>query len=410
MLSEWYRRRSDIMGVKQVVKGNFATAVAAKLARVDVVPAYPITPSTLFPEQISQYVANGEMDVELLLTESEHSAMSAAIGASAAGARVATATGSQGLKLMSEMLFIASGMRLPIVAAIGNRALSAPINIWADHSDTMAERDSGWMQFYAGNNQNALDLMLMAFKIAEDHRVLLPAMVGLDAFVLTHTMEGVDVPLQEEVDDFLPKYEPLYKLDIENPMTFGSFGTPAHYMEFKYQQWEAMDRARDVIDEVFAQFEKKFGRKYEKVSEYMTDDADIIFITMGSVSGTARAAVDKLREKGIKAGAARITVFRPFPHKRIREIAKKAKVLAILDRAVSFGMSGPVFADVSGSLINESERPMLMNFIIGLGGRDITFTDFFDMAEKAKRAISDGRPEKEVNWVNLRTDLLEGGA
>ncbi len=404
----WCPRRSDKMGVKQVVKGNFATAVAAKLARVDVVPAYPITPSTLFPEQISQYVANGEMDAELLLTESEHSAMSAAIGGSAAGARVATATASQGLKLMSEMLFIASGMRLPIVAAIGNRALSGPINIWADHSDTMAERDSGWLQFYAENNQASLDLMLMAFKIAEDHRVLLPAMVGLDAFVLTHTMEGVDVPLQEEVDEFLPKYEPIYTLDINNPMTFGSFGTPAHYTEFKYQQWEAMNNAKEVIDEVFAEFEKKFGRKYEKVREYKTDDADIIFVTMGSVSGTARAAVDRLREKGMAAGVAEIVVFRPFPFDRIKEIAKKAKLLAVFDRAVSQGFAGPVFGDMSGALANVGNRPLLMDFIIGLGGRDITFADFDEMAEKAKKALDAGKVEQEVNWVNLRTELLGG--
>ncbi len=398
------------MGVKQVVKGNFATAVAAKLARVDVVPAYPITPSTLFPEQISQYVANGEMDAELLLTESEHSAMSAAIGASASGARVATSTASQGLKLMSEMLFIASGMRLPIVVAVGNRALSAPINIWCDHSDTMAERDSGWMQFYAESNQAALDLMLMAFKIAEDHRVLLPAMVGLDAFVLTHTMEGVDVPLQEEVDDFLPPYKPVYTLNVNNPMTFGSFGTPAHYMEFKYQQWEAMKSARKVIDEVFADFERKFGRKYEKVSEYRTDDAEIIFITMGSVSGTARAAVDRLRERGIKAGAAKIVVFRPFPLERIKDIAKKAEVLAVLDRAVSFGISGPVFTDIAGALTNEEEKPMLLDFIIGLGGRDITFRDFFEMAEIAKKTMKAGKVDDPVHWINLRKELLEGGA
>lgn len=397
------------MGEKQVVKGNFATAVAAKLARVDVVPAYPITPSTLFPEQISQYVANGEMDAELLLTESEHSAMSAAIGASAAGARVATATASQGLKLMSEMLFIASGMRLPIVAAIGNRALSAPINIWADHSDTMAERDSGWMQFYAETNQNALDLMLMAFKIAEDHRVLLPAMVGLDAFVLTHTMEGVDVPLQEEVDEFLPPYKPKYTLDVRNPMTFGAFGTPAHYPEFRYQQWDAMWKATEVIDEVFAEFEKKFGRKYEKVSEYMTDDADIILVTMGSTSGTARAAVRRLRERGIKVGTAKITVFRPFPFEHIKRLAAKAKVLAVFDRAVSQGSSGPLFADISGALINEKERPILLNFIIGLGGRDITFSDFDDIVDVSMKAMEKGEAGWPIHWVNLRTDLLGGG-
>ncbi|RLF44767.1 MAG: pyruvate ferredoxin oxidoreductase [Thermoplasmata archaeon] len=390
------------MGVKQVVKGNFATAVAAKLARVDVVPAYPITPSTLFPEQISTYIANGEMDAELLLTESEHSAMSAAIGASASGARVATATASQGLKLMSEMLFIASGMRLPIVTAVGNRALSAPINIWCDHQDTIAERDSGWLQFYAENNQNALDLMLMAFKISEDRRVLLPSMVGLDAFVLTHTMEGVDVPLQEEVDEFLPPYKPVYTLDVKNPMTFGSFGTPAHYMEFKYQQWEAMENAQKVIDEVFSEFYEKFGRKYEKVSEYRTDDADIIILTMGSMSGTARAAVDSMREKGIKVGAAKLTVFRPFPFREIKMLARKAKVLAVADRNISFGFGGAVFAEIAGALINEKEKPMLIDFIIGLGGRDITQEDFYKIAEISKDAIEKGKVEKMVHWINLK--------
>ena len=390
------------MGVKQVVKGNFATAVAAKLARVDVVPAYPITPSTLFPEQISTYIANGEMDAELLLTESEHSAMSAAIGASASGARVATATASQGLKLMSEMLFIASGMRLPIVTAVGNRALSAPINIWCDHQDTIAERDSGWLQFYAENNQNALDLMLMAFKISEDRRVLLPSMVGLDAFVLTHTMEGVDVPLQEEVDEFLPPYKPVYTLDVKNPMTFGSFGTPAHYMEFKYQQWEAMENAQKVIDEVFSEFYEKFGRKYEKVSEYRTDDADIIILTMGSMSGTARAAVDSMREKGIKVGAAKLTVFRPFPFREIKDLSRKAKVLAVADRNISFGFGGAVFAEIAGALINEKEKPMLIDFIIGLGGRDITQEDFYKIAEISKDAIDKGKVEKMVHWINLK--------
>lgn len=369
---------------------------------MDVVPAYPITPSTLFPEQISTYIANGEMDAELLLTESEHSAMSAAIGASASGARVVTATASQGLKLMSEMLFIASGMRLPIVTAVGNRALSAPINIWCDHQDTIAERDSGWLQFYAENNQNALDLMIMAFRISEDHRVLLPSMVGLDAFVLTHTMEGVDVPLQEEVDEFLPPYKPIYTLDVKNPMTFGSFGTPAHYMEFKYQQWEAMKNAEKVIDEVFSEFHEKFGRKYEKVSEYKTDDADIIILTMGSMSGTARAAVDSMREKGIKVGAAKLTVFRPFPFKEIKTLSRKAKVLAVADRNISFGFGGAVFAEIAGALINEKEKPMLIDFIIGLGGRDITQEDFYKIADISEEAIEKGEVEKMIHWINLK--------
>ncbi len=389
------------MGVKQVVKGNFATAVAAKLARVDVVPAYPITPSTLFPEQISTYIANGEMDAELLLTESEHSAMSAAIGASASGARVVTATASQGLKLMSEMLFIASGMRLPIVTAVGNRALSAPINIWCDHQDTIAERDSGCLQFYAENNQDALDLMVIAFRVSENHRVLLPSLVGLDAFVLTHTMEGVDVPLQEEVDSFLPPYKPVYRLDVKNPMTFGSFSTPAHYTEFKYQQWNAMKNAEKVIDEVFSEFYNKFGRKHKKVNEYRTDDADIIFLTMGSMSGTARASIDALREKGIKAGAAKLTVFRPFPFDEVKKLSGKTKILAVLDRNISFGFGGAVFSEVAGALVNEKEKPILIDFILGLGGRDVTQEDFYKMADLSETAIEKGGPDDMVNWINL---------
>ena len=235
--------------MKDVIKGNMATALGAKLARTEVIPAYPITPSTLFPEKISEYVANGEMDCQFVLVESEHSAMSACIGASATGARTCTSTASQGLALMHEMLFIASGMRLPIVVAVGNRALSAPINIWCDHQDSISERDTGWMQFYAEKNQEALDLMIMAFKIAEDKRVLLPAMVGLDAFVLTHTMEAVDIPEQEDVDKFLPSYTPPFGvLDPAKPMTFGSFGTPDYYMEFKYAQTKALEDSEKVID------------------------------------------------------------------------------------------------------------------------------------------------------------------
>jgi pyruvate ferredoxin oxidoreductase alpha subunit len=227
-------------------------------------------------------------------------------------------------------------------------------------------------------------------------------MVGLDAFVLTHTMEGVDVPLQEEVDEFLPPYKPVYTLDVKNPMTFGSFSTPAHYMEFKYQQWEAMENAEKVIDEVFSEFYTKFGRKYEKLSEYRTDDADIIFLTMGSISGTARAAVDSLREKGIKAGVAKLTVFRPFPFCEIEAISEKAKVLAVLDRNISFGFGGAVFGEVAGALINKKEKPLLMDFILGLGGRDVTQDDFFAMADKAEEALRKGKVDKMVNWINLK--------
>ncbi len=393
--------------MKTVILGNMATALGAKLSRAEVIPAYPITPSTLFPEKISEYVADGEMDTQFILVESEHSAMSACIGASATGARTCTATASQGLALMHEMLYIASGMRLPIVMAVANRALSAPINIWCDHQDSISERDTGWMQFYAEKNQEALDLMIMAFKIAEDKRVLIPAMVGLDAFVLTHTMESVDVPDQEEVDKFLPPYKPLYGvLDPSKPMTFGSFGTPDYYMEFKYTQTKAIEDSEKVIDEVFAQFKDAFGREYRKIMGYKIDDADIILLTLGSMSGTARAAVDKMRAEGKKVGCAKMTVFRPFPRRELLELTRNSKVLAVVDRDISPGFGGAVFGEAAAQYTNESIKPILMNFIVGLGGRDITPSDFEKMVEKAEKALKDGKPEKMVEWINLKEENL----
>jgi pyruvate ferredoxin oxidoreductase alpha subunit len=393
--------------MKTVIKGNMATALGAKLSRAEVIPAYPITPSTLFPEKISEYVADGEMDCQFILVESEHSAMSACIGASATGARTCTSTASQGLALMHEMLYIAAGMRLPIVVAVGNRALSAPINIWCDHQDSISERDTGWMQFYAEKNQEALDLMIMAFKIGEDKRVLLPAMVGLDAFVLTHTMEAVDVPDQDVVDKFLPPYAAPYGvLDPQKPMTFGSFGTPEYYMEFKYAQTKALEDSEKVIDEVFAQFKKTFGRDYKKLNGYKTEDADIILITMGSMSGTARAAVDKMRSEGKKVGCAKMTVFRPFPAKELVEMTKNTKVLAIVDRDISPGFGGAVFGEAATQFVNDSQKPIMMNFIVGLGGRDVTIPDFENMAKKAQSAIEKGKPEKMIEWINLNEENL----
>jgi pyruvate ferredoxin oxidoreductase alpha subunit len=393
--------------MKTVIKGNMATAMGAKLARAEVIPAYPITPSTLFPEKISEYVADGEMDCQFVLVESEHSAMSACIGASATGARTCTSTASQGLALMHEMLFIAAGMRLPIVVAVGNRALSAPINIWCDHQDSISERDTGWMQFYAEKNQEALDLMIMAFKIAEDKRVLLPGMVGLDAFVLTHTMEAVDVPEQEDVDKFLPSYIPPYGvLDPTKPMTFGSFGTPDYYMEFKYAQTKALEDSEKVIDEVFADFKERFGREYKKINTYKTEDADIILVTLGSMSGTARASVDKMREAGKKVGCAKMTVYRPFPAKELVDLARNTKVLAIVDRDISPGFGGAVFGEAAAQFINETQKPILMNFIVGLGGRDITISDFESMVEKGEKAQYTGKPEKMVEWINLYEENL----
>ncbi|WP_042696807.1 pyruvate synthase subunit PorA [Thermococcus sp. PK] len=394
------------MPMRKVMKGNEAAAWAAKLAKPKVVAAFPITPSTLVPEKISEFVADGEMDAEFIKVESEHSAISACVGASAAGVRTFTATASQGLALMHEVLFIAAGMRLPIVMAIGNRALSAPINIWNDWQDTISERDTGWMQFYAENNQEALDLILIAFKVAEDERVLLPAMVGFDAFILTHTVEPVEIPDQEVVDEFLGEYVPKHAyLDPARPITQGALGFPAHYMEARYTVWEAMENARKVIKEAFDEFEKKFGRRYHMIEEYKTDDAEIILLTMGSLAGTLKEFVDKKREEGIKIGAAKMTVYRPFPIEELRALAKKAKVLAILEKDISFGIGGAVFADTSRALINEKEKPIMLDFIIGLGGRDVTFENLEEAVEISKKAL-EGEKVEEVNWIGLRKEIL----
>jgi len=396
--------------VKTVMRGNEATAKGAQLCRPHVIPAYPITPSTMFPERISEYVADGELKAEFVMVESEHSAMSAAIGAAATGVRVCTATASQGLELMHEILFIASGMRLPIVMAVGNRALSAPINIWCDHQDTISARDCGWLQFYAERNQEALDLMIMGFKIGEDKRVLLPGMVGLDAFVLTHTQEVVDVPDQAEVDAFLPPYKPEHTfLDPKRPVTIGSFATPDTYMEFRFAQDIAMSKeAPKVIDEVFKQWEKAFGRKYQKVTAFECKDADIIIVSMGSMTGTAREAVRQLRAKGKKVGLCKITVLRPFPEKELKEVLAGAKVVAVLDRSLSLGYGGPVYCEIAGSFVNDQKRPMIQDFIIGLGGRDILIKDFENIVSKCEATMKSGRPEKVIDWINVNYEPAGG--
>ncbi len=391
--------------MKAMIRGNESIAYAFKLARVKVIPAYPITPSTLVPEKISEFLANGEMDAEFVPVESEHSAISAAIGASAHGVRVGTATASQGLALMHEVLFIASGMRLPIVMGIGNRALSAPINIWCDHQDMMSQRDTGWMQFYAESNQEGLDLGIMAFKIAEDERILLPAMVGIDAFVLTHTVEPVDIPEQKDVDDFLGEFVPHYvTLDPEKPATLGSFGFPEYFMEFKYGQWIAMERAKKVIDEVFEEFHNKFGRKYSKVTPEFLEDADIVLVTMGSMTSTTREFVKKLRKEGKKVGLLKLTTFRPFPKEELRALLKDVPVVAVVERNISFGFGGAVYAELAATFANESKKPKIIDFIVGLGGRDITFKTLNEVVGIAEKALKED--VDEVNWIDVNKEAV----
>lgn len=390
--------------VRMVIEGQQAVAFAAKLCRPKVIASYPITPATHVPEMISEFVANGEMEAEFINVESEHSAISACIAAQATGVRTFTSTASQGLALMHEILYVAAGMRLPIVINVANRALSAPINIWCDNNDSMAERDSGWLQFYAENNQEVLDLTIQAYKIAENEKVLLPAMVMMDAYTLTHTFEVVDVPSQKDVDNFLPPYKPIKAyLDPDRPITQGSFGTPEHYMEFKHSQQEAMENAKMIVDDVFKQFESQFGRRYQKVEAYKTGDADVILLCLGSMSGTAREAVNNLRKKGVKVGLAKVTVFRPFPRKELVEITKDAGVLAVVDRNISLGHAGVMSIEASSAFVNLDKHPLVTNFIVGLGGRDVTLHDFYEIIEK--KISKSEMVEKPMRWINV-----EGGA
>jgi len=387
----------------KMLKGNEASAYAAMLASVDVIPAYPITPSTLFPEKISQFLANNEMDAAFIPVESEHSAMSAAIGASATGARVMTATSSQGLAYMHEMLPIASGMRMPIVMAIGNRALSAPLNIWNDQQDSISERDSGWLQFYAENNQEVLDLILLAFKISENKNVLLPSMVCMDAFLLTHVMEPVEVPEKQSVMDFVGKKEINYPIvDVNKPATLGSFAGPDYYTEFRYQVSKAMEGSVSVIDHAFAEFSKKFKRHYSRVEAYKAEDAEFLYISMGSISGTIKEAVDILRENGVKAGLLRIITFRPFPSDILKKYLAKNVKVAVIDRNVVPGAENSALStELKAMLYCEKEKAEVKDVIIGLGGRDVTIDNIKDIY------YSYEKNKEPVIWLQLKKELVE---
>jgi pyruvate ferredoxin oxidoreductase alpha subunit len=355
----------------KIEEASRAVAEAVKMCRPKVIPIYPITPQTHVAEALAEFVANGELDSSVIDVESEHSAMSAAVGASATGVRTYTATSSQGLKYMSEMLFVSAGMRLPIVMMVANRALSAPINIWNDHSDSMAERDSGWIQIYVESTQEAVDRTIQAFKIAE--KTLIPVMVCMDGFVLTHVYENVDMPEQKEVDAFLPIIKMPFILNTDEPVTMGPVGSPEHYMEIKEQQQKAMLNSMKIIKEVEDEFAKKFNRNYEPIVEYQTKDAEKIIVCMGTVCGTTREVIDKSKAKGKKVGMIKLNIFRPFPRGDLIKIikqCKKLKNLIVLDRAVSVGNKGPVFTEIRDALFDLKIR--IIGCIVGLGGRDVT--------------------------------------
>ena len=377
--------------VKKVISSAEAVSEAVKRARPSVIPVYPITPQTKISEKLADYVADGDLDAHYIKVESEHSAMSAAIGASGAGVRVFTATSSQGLAYMHEPVFAAAGMRVPIVMANANRALSAPINIWNDQQDSISERDSGWIQLYAETGQEAFDTILQAYKISENQDILLPTMVCIDGFILTHTVDPVEVLSQEEVDSFLPKYTRGYSyLDPEDPMSLGTLADTESYLEIRHDMEIAMEHSLDVIEEVGKEFGDLFGRYYGLIEEYKSEDADIILIAMGSLCGTIKDVVDKERENGKKVGLVRIRSYRPFPKDALKVAVKDAK-LAVIDKDISFGAGGAVYMDVKAALDNET-----YGFIIGLGGRDITPIYIEEIIEKTEN------PTKDIEWIGLR--------
>jgi pyruvate ferredoxin oxidoreductase alpha subunit len=371
------------MGKRVGLEVTVAVAEAVALCRIDMAGVYPITPQSHIAEHLSNLVADGTLDAEFVTVESEHSAMSAVIGASAAGARTYTATASQGLLLMNELLPIASAMRLPICMAIANRAVSGPLNILNDHTDIMPQRDTGWISLFVENGQEAVDLSIQAFKIAEHKDVMLPVNVNIDGFQLTHMVEPVEMPTQEEVDRFLPPFVPHATLHPAKPVTMGAFAMSDYFAEIMKAKDEAIKNSKKVIVEVFNEWGKMFGRPYKLVETYKTDDAEVIMLTMGSMGETARIAVDELRAKGINAGLAKLRLWRPFPFEEIKSTIKNAKKLIVTDRACSFGgPGGPVFSEIKSAMYAEAQRPLMYNYIYGLGGRDVRVKDFTGMFEK----------------------------
>lgn len=392
------------MSIRERLSGNEATAIAMKQINPDVVAAFPITPSTEIPQYFSTFVSNGEVDTEFVAVESEHSAMSATIGAEAAGARAMTATSANGLSLMWEMIYIASSLRLPIVMALVNRAISGPLNIHNDHSDAMGVRDAGWIMLFSENNQEAYDNMLMAHRIAEHKDVQLPVMVCQDGFITSHSIENIELENDEEVKKFVGQYKPEhYLLNDKEPIAIGPLDLQAYLFEHKAQQAEAMKNAKKVIKEVAKEFEKWTGRKYEFFEKYKLDDAEIAIVCMNSTAGTTKAVVDELREKGVKAGLLKLRMFRPFPAEEIAEALQGLKAVAILDKADSLNAAGgALFEDVTSAMyVNKKQVPMV-NYIYGIGGRDTTTMQIESVYNDLQEIVKTGETGNPYRYLGLR--------
>ena len=394
------------MGIRERLSGNEASATAMKQINPDVVAAFPITPSTEIPQYFSTFVSNGQVDTEFVAVESEHSAMSACIGAEAAGARAMTATSANGLSLMWEMIYIASSLRLPIVMSLVNRAVSGPLNIHNDHSDAMGVRDSGWIQLFSENNQEAYDNLIMAHRIAENKDVLLPLMVCQDGFITSHSIENIELIEDDKVKEFVGKYKPEhYLLDDKNPMAIGPLDLQAYLFEHKRQQAEAMKNAKKVILDVAKDFEKLTGRKYGFFEEYKLDDAEIAIVCMNSTAGTAKYTIDRLREKGIKAGLLKVRVFRPFPGEEIAEALKNVKAIAVLDKADSLNAAGgALYEDVVTGLYNSKISIPTVNYVYGIGGRDTKSDDIEKVFNDLSKIVRDGKVENHYRYLGVRGD------
>lgn len=388
---------------KRVVKtGNEAMAEAMRQINPDVVAAYPITPATEIVQIFASFIADGLVDTELITTESEHSAMSACIGACAVGARTMTSTASQGLALMWEMLYIASGLRLPIVLAEVNRALSSPINIHCDHSDTMGARDSGWIQIYCENTQESYDSLIQAVRIAEEAQ--LPIMVSNDGFIISHGMESMELIEDDQVATFVGEYKPKYSLlDIDNPITMGAIDFTDYYFEHKRQTIEAMSMAKEIIIKIGKEFEAKFGRNYGLFEEYKLDDAEIAIVVLGSTAGTSKVVIDELRQKGIKAGMLKLRLFRPFPAQEIAQVLSRVSCLAVMDRCDSLNsVGGPVFTEIRSALYDSPTKPKIINYIYGLGGRDVNLDMLRSVYEDLKNMLATGKIDTPIKYLGVR--------
>ncbi len=394
------------MSVRERLSGNEAVATAMKQINPDVVAAFPITPSTEIPQYFSTFVSNGQVDTEFVAVESEHSAMSACIGAEAAGARAMTATSANGLSLMWEMIYIASSLRLPIVLSLVNRAVSGPLNIHNDHSDAMGVRDSGWIMLFSENNQEAYDNTIMAHRIAENKDVMLPLMICQDGFITSHSIENIELIEDSKVKEFVGEYHPEhYLLNKKEPIAVGPLDLQAYLFEHKYQQAEAMRNAKKVIKEVSEDFEKLTGRSYSFFEEYKSQDADYIIVCMNSTAGTTKFVVDKLREKGIKAGLIKVRMFRPFPAEEIAEALKNAKSIAVLDKADSLnGAGGALFEDVTSSMFTNNVFIPTINYIYGIGGRDTKVEDIESVFNDLSNINTNKKVENPYRYLGVRRE------